>query len=137
MSKNLLGVDFGTTALKACLFDENGNCLASESAQYKLITEGEFIEFDADEFFRVFITAVNNIRAKFKVDALAIDTQGETLIVLDKQGKPLMNAIIWLDNRAESQAKDMEEKFGLKKIYGRRDRCRCSAPYRSSSPYST
>ena len=25
MSKNLLGVDFGTTALKACLFDENGN----------------------------------------------------------------------------------------------------------------
>ena len=50
MGKNLLGVDFGTTALKACLFDENGNCLASESAQYKLITEGQFIEFDAEEF---------------------------------------------------------------------------------------
>lgn len=117
MGKNLLGVDFGTTALKACLFDEEGNCLASESAQYKLITKGEFIEFDAEEFFRVFITAVNNIRAKFKVDALAVDTQGETLIVLDKQGKPLMNAIIWLDNRAEKQAKDMEEKFSVKKIY--------------------
>ena len=48
MAKNLLGVDFGTTALKACLFDENGVRLASESAQYKLITKGEFIEFDAD-----------------------------------------------------------------------------------------
>lgn len=117
MSKNLLGVDFGTTALKACLFDENGNLLASESAQYKLITKGEFIEFDAQEFFNVFITTVEKITCKFKVDALAVDTQGETLIVLDKAGNPLMNAIIWLDNRAEEQAKRMQEKFGLEKIY--------------------
>ena len=117
MGKNLLGVDFGTTALKACLFDDAGNLLASESAQYQLITKGEFIEFDADEFFNVFIGTVNKITNKFKVDALAVDTQGETMIVLDKKGKPLMNAIIWLDNRASEQAKRMEEKFGLEKIY--------------------
>ncbi len=114
---NLLGVDFGTTALKACLFDENGNMLATESAQYKLITEGEFIEFPADEFFNVFSNTVKKITDKFKVDALAVDTQGETLIVLGKDGNPLMNAIIWLDNRAEVQAKRFEEKFGLENIY--------------------
>ena len=117
MAKNLLGVDFGTTALKACLFDENGNRLASESAQYKLITKGEFIEFDAEEFFNIFINTVGKITDKFKVDALSVDTQGETLIVLDKDGKPLMNAIIWLDNRAEKQAREMESEFGLEKIY--------------------
>lgn len=117
MAKNLLGVDFGTTALKACLFDEQGNCLAEESAQYKLITEGEFIEFSADEFFRVFTETTEKITSKFKVDAMAIDTQGETLIVLDKCGTPLMNAIIWLDNRAEKEAEDMQKTFGLKKIY--------------------
>ena len=114
---NLLGVDFGTTALKACLFDDKGNMLATESVQYKLITEGEFIEFPADEFFKVFSQTVKKITDKFKVDALAVDTQGETLIVLDKDGNPLMNAIIWLDNRAEEQAKKIEEKFGLEKIY--------------------
>lgn len=117
MSKNLLGVDFGTTALKACLFNENGDLLASESAQYKLITEGDFIEFDANEFFNVFSQTVGKITSQFKVDALSVDTQGETLIALDKDGKPLMNAIIWLDNRAEKQAKDMEAFFGLEKIY--------------------
>ena len=114
---NLLGVDFGTTALKACLFDEQGNRLASESAQYKLITKGEFIEFDADEFFNIFSRAVKSITDKFTVDALSLDTQGETLIVLGKDGKPLMNAIVWLDNRAENQAKEMEQKFGLENIY--------------------
>lgn len=117
MSKNLLGVDFGTTALKACLFDENGKILASESAQYQLITKGEFIEFAAEDFYNVFIETVSKITSKYKVDALSIDTQGETMIVLDKEGKPLINAIIWLDNRASEQAKRMEEKFGLEKIY--------------------
>ncbi len=117
MAKNLLGVDFGTTALKACLFDENGNLLASESAQYKLITEGEYIEFPADEFFKVFSQTVGKITEKFQVDALSVDTQGETMIVLDKNGNPLMNAIIWLDNRATEQAKRMEEKFGLEQVY--------------------
>lgn len=114
---NLLGVDFGTTALKACLFNDKGERLASESAQYKLITKGEFIEFDAEEFFNVFISTVNKITDKFNVDALSVDTQGETLIVLDRSGKPLMNAIIWLDNRAEKQAIEMEKKFGLKNMY--------------------
>ncbi len=117
MAKNLLGIDFGTTALKACLFDENGNRLASESAQYKLITKGEFVEFDANEFFNVLESTISKITDKFKVDALAVDTQGETLICLDKNGKPLMNAIIWLDNRAEKQAKEIENHFGLEKIY--------------------
>lgn len=117
MSKNLLGVDFGTTALKACLFNENGDLLASESAQYKLITDGDFIEFDANEFFNVFSCTIDKILNNYTVDALSIDTQGETLIVLDKSGNPLMNAIIWLDNRAEKQAKDMEKEFGLSEIY--------------------
>ena len=117
MKKYLLGVDFGTTALKACLFDSEGNRIDSQSAQYKLITKGEFIEFDANEFFNVFSSTVKKITDKYHVDAISIDTQGETLIVLDKDGNPLMNAIIWLDNRAEKQAKDMLDKFGLEKIY--------------------
>ena len=69
MGKNLLGVDFGTTSLKACLFDENGQKLASESAQYKLITKGDFIEFDAEEFFNILSGVVGKITEKFPVYA--------------------------------------------------------------------
>ena len=91
MGKNLLGVDFGTTSLKACLFDENGQKLASESAQYKLITKGEFIEFDAEEFFKILSGVVGKIADKFHIDAMSVDTQGETLVVLDKDGKPIVS----------------------------------------------
>ena len=115
--KYLLGADFGTTSLKACLFDENGKLIVSESAKYNLITAGEFVEFPAEEFFNVFMSVIKKITDKYSVDAMSIDTQGETLIVLDKDGKPLTNAIIWLDNRAEKQAKEIEEKFTVKGIY--------------------
>ena len=115
--KYLLGADFGTTALKMCLFNENGELVVSKSATYNLITEEQFVEFPAEEFFNVFISLLNSITNEYKVDALSIDTQGETLIVLDKNDKPLTNAIIWLDNRAVKQAKEIEKKFTLKGIY--------------------
>jgi xylulokinase len=39
------------------------------------------------------------------------------MILGDKDGKPLMNAIVWLDNRAAKEAEDIKEKFGNKVVY--------------------
>ena len=115
--KHLMGIDIGTTSLKGCVFDEKGNELASVTKAYTLITEGEYVEFPAKKYFELFKEAYDELSAKTHIDAFAIDTQGETLIFLDKDGEPLMNAIVWLDNRAEKEAKAMEEKFGLKTVY--------------------
>ena len=49
----LLGVDIGTTSLKACVFDENGIEICSATKEYKLITEGEFVEFPAEEYYNL------------------------------------------------------------------------------------
>ena len=115
--KNLMGIDIGTTSLKGCVFDENGNELASVTKSYTLITDGERVEFPAEKYFELFEQAYEELSKKVRIDAFAIDTQGETLIFLDKSGNPLMNAIVWLDNRAEKQAKAIEEKFGIKSVY--------------------
>ena len=115
--KNLMGIDIGTTSLKGCVFDENGNELASVTKSYTLITDGERVEFPAEKYFELFEQAYEELSKKARIDAFAIDTQGETLIFLDKSGNPLMNAIVWLDNRAEKQAKAIEDKFGIKSVY--------------------
>lgn len=115
--KHLMGIDIGTTSLKGCVFDEQGNELASVTKAYTLITEGELVEFPAEKYFNLFEEAYNELSAKTRIDAFAIDTQGETLIFLDKEGKPLMNAIVWLDNRADKEAKTIEDTFGLKTVY--------------------
>ena len=115
--KHLLGVDIGTTSLKACVFDEKGKEITSVTKSYTLVTDGGFVELPADKFFEMFCEAYEEIKTKTHVDAIAVDTQGETLVFLDENNAPLMNAIIWLDNRATEEAKDIEEKFGLKKVY--------------------
>ena len=51
--KRYLGIDIGTTSLKAAVFDENGKRLALRSVDYKLDTDAKsgYIEFDADKYF--------------------------------------------------------------------------------------
>ncbi len=115
--KHLLGIDIGTTSLKGCVFDEKGNEIASVTKAYKLITEGEFVEFPAEQYFSLFEEAYEELSAKTHIDAFSIDTQGETIIFLDANGKPLMNAIVWLDNRAKSEAEEIEKHFGMKRVY--------------------
>lgn len=115
--KHLMGIDIGTTSLKGCVFDEEGRVLASVTKSYTLLTEGDRVEFPAEDYFALFKDAFDELSQKTHIDAFAIDTQGETMILLDKNGVPLMNAIVWLDNRAEAEAKAIEAAFGRKRIY--------------------
>ena len=115
--KHIMGIDIGTTSLKGCVFDEEGAIVASVTKGYTLLTEGDRVEFPAESYFTLFSEAYEELSHAAHIDAFAIDTQGETLIFLDKEGNPLMNAIVWLDNRAEKEAKEIEAAFGRKRIY--------------------
>ena len=117
ITMNLLGIDVGTTSLKAAAFDSEGRQLASATVDYTLITENGFIEFEPDEYVSICRQAIAEIEKTVKIDALAIDTQGETLILTDENGAPVRRAIVWLDNRAEEEAKAIEEHFGAKRVY--------------------
>lgn len=114
---NLLGIDYGTTSVKAVLFDENLNQLATFTEDYTLITKGDTVEFPAEKYWEILLGILDKVQAEYKVDALAIDTQCETLILADDEGNPLANAIVWLDNRATREAGELEEQFGRKKAY--------------------
>ncbi|MBQ9096815.1 MAG: hypothetical protein IJY55_00265 [Clostridia bacterium] len=114
---NLLGVDVGTTSMKMVLFDENGSILKSVSKEYTLDTKGDRVEFDAEKYWQMFSEGYAEIKSEYKVDALSIDTQCETLIVTDENGTPLYNAIVWLDNRAAREAEKVAERFGTKTVY--------------------
>lgn len=114
---NLLGIDVGTTSMKAVLFDENGNILKSVTKDYTLITKGDRVELEAYKYRDMLFEALDEICAEYKVDALSVDTQCETMIVADKDGGPLYNAIVWLDNRAAKEAEIIAERFSLKEVF--------------------
>ena len=115
--KYLLGVDVGTTSLKAVLFDENTNPVKTIVKDYTLNATDNIVEFPAEAYWVLFSEALEEITKEYDVHALSIDTQGETLIVTDAEGTPLTDAIVWLDNRAVAEADAIEKHFGTKKVY--------------------
>lgn len=115
--KYLLGIDVGTTSLKAALFDENAFCVKSVTKDYTLETKGDMVELEADVYVKLAKEVIDEISQDFTIYALSIDTQCETMILTDECGKPLRKAIVWLDNRAVKEAKKIKERFGEKCVY--------------------
>ena len=103
-TKNFLGIDIGTTSLKAAVFDADGNRKGVRAVDYTLDTDAEtgFIEFNADEYINMCRKVIEELEAECgKIDALSVDTQGETLIFADADGNALCPAVVWLDNRGD------------------------------------
>ena len=105
------------------MFDTDGNTLAAVNVDYVLETRGNTVEFDALEYISILrrgLTAAawkafpgaGEEELRERVAAISIDTQGETLIVTDGENRPLRPAIVWLDNRADAQAKAIDAHFG-------------------------
>jgi len=119
-TKKYLGIDIGTTSIKAAVFNSEGERLALRSVDYTLDTDAATgnIEFDADKYVDMCKTVIDELTAECgKIDALSIDTQGETIIFTDENGTPIYPAIVWLDNRATEEAELITRHFGNKKVY--------------------
>lgn len=119
----LLGVDVGTTALKVALFDSKGQLLAVSTQEYALETpKVNYVEVDAEVYWSAMKAGIDQLQKVHPITAqdqvaLGFSAQGETLICIDKNGKPLRKAIVWMDNRAEDEAKELTEKFGNETCY--------------------
>ena len=114
---NFMGIDIGTTSVKTAVFDEKLAQKISLSADYTLDAHGDIVEFDGEKYWEIVKGEIEKVKRELTVDALAVDTQCETLILTDENGTPVRPAIVWLDNRAEKEARIIEEHFGRKRVY--------------------
>ncbi len=123
MSGCILSLDYGTTCLKGVLYDSNFNQLAVESYNFTYeYPAPNCIEYAPEGY----LTAAREVSRSLlsqtgiaSVDVLALTGQAETIVLLDKENRPLGNAIVWLDTRAGEEAKRLEETIGLKNYYSR------------------
>jgi len=111
MTRNyLLGYDVGSSSVKASLVDvESGACVASAfypktEAPIKAVRAG-WAEQDPDAWWEYLKSATADVMAqsgaaKDEVKAIGISYQMHGLVCVDKDLKPLRDAIIWCDSRA-------------------------------------
>jgi len=119
----LLGIDAGTTSLKAVLYNGEGKQLSSATREYRLITpKPTIVEASPEIYWESLKAVMEEITMKLgaseiNVDALAISSQGESFVVLDKSGNPLRNVIVWLDSRAREESDIIRNEFGRENVY--------------------
>jgi xylulokinase len=112
-----MGIDIGTTSVKTAVFNETLEQKISLTADYTLDSHGDVVEFDGESYWTIVEGEIKKVKREMEIDALAVDTQCETLILTDADGNPVRPAIVWLDNRAVEEAKMIEKHFGHKKVY--------------------
>jgi len=117
MRELLLGLDVGTTATKAILFDLDGQVVASASTSYGLITPApDWVEQDPAEFWRAVVTTcqqlVSVLKSGDRILALCQSSQAGTTIPVDACGEPLYNAFSWLDARGKDHEALVRQKLG-------------------------
>ena len=108
------GIDLGSTNIKAAIYDKNFNLIDRQSRPVNYIRENGFVEFDAYAYCRDLIGLLADMVQKNHVQNLrqiAFTGQAESLVVLGRHGRPLMNAISWMDERSTEECAELEKQF--------------------------
>lgn len=113
-SKKVLILDIGTRDLKALLFNEEGKLIRKTINELKLIQPTpSFVEQDPLEIYKTLLETIKLTINDEKVDGIAITNNRSTTIVWDRSGKPLYNAITWMDSRGYDVANRLRNELSL------------------------
>jgi xylulokinase len=111
----LVGLDVGTTGVKAIAITPEGEVLASAQQGYSLSTPHPgWSEQDPDDWLRASETAL----ARLGVESRRIGFSGQMhgLVCLDERDRVLRPAILWNDQRTGAECAEIEQLVGLERL---------------------
>ncbi len=110
----LIGVDVGTTSTKAVLYDQQANVLRDFKQGYSLYRDATgMAEQDPDALVRAVEEVIRQAVAdadlhQGKLLAVSFSSANQSLILLDKEHRPLTRALTWADTRAKEVANQLK-----------------------------
>ena len=111
-----LGVDLGTTNVKALVVDSEGRVVAEGSAPVeRYYTPDGGVEQDIEEIWDATCTAIREAVAEqdaLEIAAMGISSQGAALQLLDAEDQPVGRVISWLDGRGRPFDREITAELG-------------------------
>jgi xylulokinase len=119
---SLMGVDVGTTGVKAAVFGRNGEFASSAYLEYDLLFPFPGAsELDSrrvlDAAYKVIAQAAGEVRDTDPVEAIGVASQGEAFTPVMSDGEMLANIMTSSDSRAQSLVEPWAAAFGKEKLY--------------------
>jgi sugar (pentulose or hexulose) kinase len=115
VSALLLGVDVGTTFVKAAVLTADGVERAHGRARTPWRTVSTGAEIDPDELVATVLAAARDALERApqgRVVGIGVTGMAETGVLLDATGKPIVPAIAWHDSRGAEEAEELGRTFG-------------------------
>ncbi|MEO0293154.1 MAG: xylulokinase [candidate division WOR-3 bacterium] len=117
-----LGIDLGTSGVKALVMDERGEKIVTSTVEYPLYTpKVNWAEQNPAEWWEATVKAIKQVISKasissFDIKGIGLSGQMHGLVALDKEYKVLRPAILWCDQRTEKQCNYITEKIGKERL---------------------
>jgi xylulokinase len=115
VTRALVGVDVGTTGVKAIALSVDGELLGRTEHGYPLSTPRPgWAEQDPADWWRAAEAAL----AELAVEPAAIGLSGQMhgLVALDEHDRVLRPAILWNDQRTAAECREIEERVGKERL---------------------
>ena len=113
----LVGLDVGTTGVKALALSPEGEVLATATRVYGLSTPRPgWSEQDPEDWWRAGEAALAEVTAGRDVAGIGLSGQMHGLVVLDDDGRVIRPAILWNDQRTARECAEIEERVGLERL---------------------
>lgn len=118
---HLVGLDFGTTNIKAVVFSEDGRILSQASNPTPIHNEGYLrAVHHAEEMWQAAATTIGQAVGKLvdkHIEGLAISSLAESVVPVDVDGRPLYPVIAWFDDRTIPQRDWWRKQLGAVRIF--------------------
>jgi xylulokinase len=114
----LVGLDVGTTGVKAIAVSPTGEVLARAEEEYPLATPRPgWAEQDPEDWWRASEAALARLGVA-KPAGIGLSGQMHGLVCLGEDDRPLRPAILWNDQRTAAECAEIEERVGLERLIG-------------------
>jgi xylulokinase len=113
VSRTLIGLDVGTSGVKAIAISPTGDVLATAHEPYPSSSPRPgWSEQDPDDWWR----AAQACLARLPEGEIGLSGQMHGLVALGEDGRPLRPAILWNDQRTASECAEIERRVGLERL---------------------
>lgn len=123
MNELFMGIDIGTSGVRAAMFDVEGRMASLYHNEYPMIcSEKGMGELDPDVIFRSLIAVTKKCievsgAPRDSIKGIGLSTQMHSILALDENHECLTNVITWADTRAIGQAEYIRENFDCSSMY--------------------
>ncbi|WP_176464414.1 gluconokinase [Flectobacillus sp. BAB-3569] len=118
MAHYYAGIDLGTTATKAVVFNQKGDVLYQVSREYPMYhPQPECSTQHPQDLLTATKECIEDILARFEVRFISFSAAMQSLILVDEHHQAMTDCMIWADNRAADIADTLKQSITGQRFY--------------------